>query len=385
MKFELPLLCLLTFLLLFSCVSMEPELGFEVQAIHTDQDNNIYLAASGHAIVPKFLHSSQTDWWIKKYDSELNEIKWGWNKKIDRRSSQDYPSDILINSSNEILIGGTGGARGRAYDWWILKWNTRGRRIRQWDMVWDGTGSYANVYAMVQNNQGDIYAGGDLLYAIDEDSGFDGVVNKFDHNGKIISDFSPLIYNKGGSDSVTALAVDSEWLYVAGDSDFMVEESLVYEGWLRKYESDGATLSELWNVTIDFDDYNKIRDILILPDRSVFVVGWSFIRHYTEDGELIAGNWRDRYKDNIILHACLVDGEVIVIFNEFIDYKRSTIVDRMALSGNPIDGGEHFFSIEDSDLSLATVDLDGNYIFASGSVISKYDSEGQLLELKSIF
>jgi hypothetical protein len=55
-----------------------------------DSQGSLYFVGYGFELVN---YHSGSDWWIKKIDSNGNEVTTGWNKKIDFYDNYGYSSD----------------------------------------------------------------------------------------------------------------------------------------------------------------------------------------------------------------------------------------------------------------------------------------------------
>jgi len=130
-----------------------------------DSNNNVYLAATGESLISS---SSGYDWWIKKFNSDGVEDTVNWNKMYDAAGFDDGPTSIVVDSNNDIYIGGYGwhlvsNASGstEGYDWWIKKFDSDGiEDTINWNKMYDGTNSYDIAQSL------SIGDSGNSLYAV---------------------------------------------------------------------------------------------------------------------------------------------------------------------------------------------------------------------------
>jgi hypothetical protein len=109
-------------------------------AIAIDADDNVYIVGKGTNLING---SSDSDWWIKKFDKNGNEDADNWNKQYDGNGGDDDALAITIDSAGNIYVAGygqniAGGSTG--YDWWIKKFDSDGNEdILNWDKKDDFT------------------------------------------------------------------------------------------------------------------------------------------------------------------------------------------------------------------------------------------------------
>ena len=60
------------------------------------------------------------DWWIKKFDSQGNEL---WDKRYDGNGDYDVIYSVAVDSSGKVYAAGAGMYLGGSteLDWWIKK------------------------------------------------------------------------------------------------------------------------------------------------------------------------------------------------------------------------------------------------------------------------
>ena len=113
-----------------------------VTSIAIDSNNNVYAAGYRY----NQAESTSCDWWIKKFDSNGNEDTENWNKVFDGNGSDDLVFSVVIDSSDNVYIGGVGtnlAGESTSYDWWIKKFDSRGSEdTENWNKVFDGNGKY---------------------------------------------------------------------------------------------------------------------------------------------------------------------------------------------------------------------------------------------------
>ncbi len=131
-----------------------------------DSNNNVYLAGTAENLVSS---SSGYDWMIKKFNSNGVEDTVNWNKKYDGAGLDDIITSIVIDSSNNVYVGGEGwhlvsDAPGSTsgYDWWIKKFDSTGAEDTvNWNKMYDGANAYDIVQSLSVGDSGSsLYAAG---------------------------------------------------------------------------------------------------------------------------------------------------------------------------------------------------------------------------------
>jgi hypothetical protein len=125
-------------------------------SVTTDTNGNIYVG--GYLLTRG--EQPTSDWWIKKFDSEGNEDITNWNKTFDGNRGYDYIYSISTDISGNVYVAGNGlnliGKTGM--DWWIKKFDSEGNEL--WDKRYDGNEDYDVIYSLTVDNTGNIYAAG---------------------------------------------------------------------------------------------------------------------------------------------------------------------------------------------------------------------------------
>ena len=125
-------------------------------SVTTDDHGSVYVG--GYISIQG--ESPTTDWWIKKFDSGGNEDTTNWNKTLDGNGGHDYIYSIATDTDGNVYVAGNGvnliGLTGM--DWWIKKFDSEGNEL--WDKRYDGNGDYDVLYSVAVGSNGDVYVAG---------------------------------------------------------------------------------------------------------------------------------------------------------------------------------------------------------------------------------
>ena len=223
--------------------------------VAVDTSGNVYVVGYGTNLVGG---STGEDWWIKKYDSNGNEIMTGWNKSFDADSNADRAQAVVIDSAGDIIVAGFGTnlvtSGGSSADLWLRKFQA------------DGTEITSGAWPL---------------------------------------EFATTTLCPGGSrdDRVEALATDSSGnIYMAGQRGLSTTCNAITDWWIKKFASDGTEITAGWDKTHDAgaSSGDSARDIIIDGLGQIYVVG-TFrtttrddemgIKKYQSDGTEDTVNW----------------------------------------------------------------------------------------------
>ena len=127
-------------------------------SVDTDGHGNVYIG--GYVLFQS--EPSTSDWWIKKFDSQGNEDTTNWNKTFDGNGGHDYIYSVVTDINGNVYVAGNGinliRSTGTGMDWWIKKFDSQGNEL--WDKRYDGNGDYDVIYSMVVDSSGKVYAAG---------------------------------------------------------------------------------------------------------------------------------------------------------------------------------------------------------------------------------
>jgi hypothetical protein len=140
--------------------------------VAVDSSDNVYVVASGY----QSISNNNTSWWLKKFDSTGVEDTTNWNFFVLNNDEYNTPGDIIIDSSDNIYVGGKGTdliSVDSSKDLWIKKYDTNGVEDTAWEKMYDGTGNWDEVVSMAFDHLENILVGGEGTQLIDPNSSND--------------------------------------------------------------------------------------------------------------------------------------------------------------------------------------------------------------------
>ena len=226
--------------------------------ISIDSNNNIYVAGYGYNLVSGL---SGQDWWIKKFDSDGNEDTTNWNLSFDNSNDSDSVHSLKIDSNNNVYAVGHGTSlvsSSSNSDWWIKKFDANGiEDAANWNKKIDGDGSDDVATSIAIDSNNNIYVSGYGTNLVSSSSGSDWWIKKFDSNG--IED--TINWNKqydlnGYGDETYSISIDSENnVYLSGIGVDFVSSQLTGYWWIKKFDSNGIENTTNWNIKKALNGY----------------------------------------------------------------------------------------------------------------------------------
>jgi uncharacterized delta-60 repeat protein len=174
-------------------------------AIAVDSSGNVYVTGTSKQTI------TGNDITTIKYSPEGNQL---W-VSLYHYGSYDFPSAMVLDSSNNVYVTGGVGASG-SRDFGTIKYNTNG--VQQWASRYNGTGSgddWANAIAV--DSSGNVYVGGQSTGV--SPNGYDYATVKYNSSGtqQWVSRYSG---SGSKSDIINSIALDSfSNVYVTGESN----------------------------------------------------------------------------------------------------------------------------------------------------------------------
>ncbi|MDR1277471.1 MAG: choice-of-anchor D domain-containing protein [Treponema sp.] len=313
----------------------------------TDSQGNLYFIGYGYNLVSS---SSYYDWWIKKFDSNGNEILSGWDKKISTNStssssSYDQPRYAIIDGANNIVISDNN---------YTIKFAPDGTEVYRLNT--GGTlyvDNANNVFVVKSSSITKYNSAGTQAWT----KSYGGTLKIDSANGILVYSGSSLRYlTSTGTESWTktvtgftindAVIDSSNNIYIAGYGTDLVNVASGQDVWLKKYNSAGTEITTGWDKKIDWG-YNTgeyARQIFTYSSY-IFVTGYGSNLYSVGSG---GDGWIKQYT---------LDGQELSTWNKILD--------------------------TDSEVNLLKIDTGGNLYFNSGSstsaIIRKYSITNVLL------
>jgi parallel beta-helix repeat protein len=301
-----------------------------IYSIVTDSEDNVYAAGYGSRF---FGSLSQTDWWIKKFDSSGTEDIVNWNYTFnDPNDGLDHIEEIALDSQGNLFAVGIAsrmGGSGSGADWHLKKFNSSGsENLTHWNYNYTGAGAVnVQAYGITIDSNDSVYvvgthpSGGWLIkkfydngtqditnwnlsftsgenvpYDIEVDSndnlyvvGYgtnlvggssssDWLIKKFNSSGaEDLTNWNLTFDNGNGVDIAYAITIDSnDNLYVVGYGTNLIDGSSDSDWLIKKFNSSGYeyTTEEGWNRSYDAaGDHDYARDVIVDGNNNVYVAG----------------------------------------------------------------------------------------------------------------
>ncbi|MFC2163248.1 hypothetical protein ACFLRF_06160 [Candidatus Altiarchaeota archaeon] len=114
--------------------------GEEAYSVATDSENNVYVVGRGKDLDG----GTQSDWWIKKFDSSGTEDIINWNKNVSIGTDSNIAYSVKVDE-NIVYVAGTGenlAATSSSIDWLIKRYNTTGYEYPAWSLNLSSAGEY---------------------------------------------------------------------------------------------------------------------------------------------------------------------------------------------------------------------------------------------------
>ena len=262
-----------------------PDTTDRVKGLGLDSSDNIYLVISSYNI------TTSGNIFLVKYNN-IGEIQWESEWGGD---DSDYPSSFVIDSSDNIYIGGATHSYGTIVSSTIrsaclLKYDSSGTRL--WNRTWNGNKSVFRSLRL--DSSGNIYGAGDTDPLGDQY--MDIFLVKYNDNGD-------QLWNRtwGGADSegFQIMKLDSlDNIYLAGVTNSFGAGGA--DSCLIKYNSGGT---QMWNYTWG-RTYSDLPEALAIDSKdNIYCVGYSqegaadyftFMLKFNSSGHLLWENLHNR-------------------------------------------------------------------------------------------
>ncbi len=250
-------------------------------SVAVDSNDNAYVVGYGNNLVNS---TSGFDWWIKKFDRNGVENTTAWNKTITAPTSSttDVASFVAVDGNDNIYVVGYAQKLSSSTsntDMWIKKFDSSGvEDTTNWNKNFTGTSTgndQAQSVAFDANNN--VYVVGFGQNLVNSTSGYDWWIKKFDNNGvENITHWNKTVTSQisGGVDMANSFAVDSNNnVFVVGYGAQLVSSSpsSSEDWWIKKFDSNGVENTTNWNknytgtstgsdvaYSVAVDEYNNV-------------------------------------------------------------------------------------------------------------------------------
>ncbi|MFA6072514.1 MAG: DUF87 domain-containing protein [Candidatus Woesearchaeota archaeon] len=367
-------------------------------------DGSVYVVGNGEYLVSG---STNSDWWIKKFNAQGVEDTLNWNKTYDG-GLYDYMSSNFVSSDGSLYVVGSawGIVSGSSnYDWWIKKFNSNGvEDTTNWNKTISGgdlTRSDNAHSVFVSPIDDSVYVVGDGVNLVSGSSGYDWRIKKFWNNGTE----DVVNWNKNYSfDTSSMESAQSVFVSPIDGSVFVAGYGNNYDWLIKKFNSSGFE-DVVWNKTLDGGGWDYAYSIFVNSlDGSVYVVGsgrnlvsgssdadW-WIKKFWSNGTEDVVNWNKKYNGGVATSAdsaqsvfvSSLDGSVYVFGtgrnlvsgstnDDWLIKKfnssgfEDTLKWNKTYSGTDLAQGDYAFSVFNSPLDGGVYVAGGGYDLVSGS------------------
>ncbi len=273
-------------------------------AVLTDNLNNVYVGGQGDGLVQPTCSSK--DWWIKKFDSNGNQLKeLKFNPFSYPSGAQvcqpDYLRDMALDSNNNLFVVGYDGQTTQKVR--LKKYKSDGTEDLTWtnsnvdprNGIYFGFNNGATkAETIVVDSLGRVYVGGSGTALVSSNSGTDWFIKRYNPDGTedlTWTNFPAnssygMVFDAGIASSVQDIAVDtSNNLYVFGTSKTDLSNT---HDWLVKKISSAGSGSVIWSTRMpsskDGND-ERARSIALDSSGNVYITGiWWVLKRLTSAG-----------------------------------------------------------------------------------------------------
>ncbi|MDY6934616.1 MAG: SBBP repeat-containing protein, partial [Spirochaetota bacterium] len=284
-----------------------------VNSIAVDPDGNVYIVGYGSNLVGE---ASGLDLWVKRFDSNGIEDTVNWDKRFDGTGGDDAVNSVAVDPDGNVYVGGYGSnlvGDASGLDLWIKRFDSNGiEDTVNWDKRFDGIGGDDAVNSIAVDPDGNVYVVGYGSNLVGEASGLDLWIKKFDSDGnEDMINWDMMFDGNNSNDEVSSAAVDSEGsVYIVGYGNNLVQESSGEDWWIKKFDSEGKEDTIGWNMMIDGNEGDDTAySVVVDSGDNVYVAGYGsdlvnqissldlWIKRYDRNGVEDITNWRDRWYD----------------------------------------------------------------------------------------
>lgn len=263
-----------------------------MNAVRLDSKKNVYIAGSGY---DRALSGTATkdDWWVKKVDSDGNEVS-GWDFFFDGNRDEDYINDIIVDSSDNVYIAGCGKnivAKDSGFDWRVMKLSEAGATV--WDRKYDGNkgNDYINSIA-IDRSDNSIYLVGNGENIVGSATLADRWIKKLKPDPDGTEDWDQRYDGNGGNDYLNSAVVDSEgYLHVVGAGYVVINGNSNYDWWLERLDRNG-NIDTIYPQTLDADNKAYYANTIVVDDRNTYGTGYN---EYGEDLNTVEQWWIKKF------------------------------------------------------------------------------------------
>ncbi|MEA3514532.1 MAG: SBBP repeat-containing protein [Nanoarchaeota archaeon] len=288
-------------------------------SITIDSKGDVYVAGSGSNIVGV---NTKFDWWIKKFYANGTEITNGWDKKIDSviagTNAYDHLKYILVDSDDNLYAIGTGSDivhSSSNSDWWIKKFNSSGHEDMGWDIKYGGSTSDSSSSAAF-DSEGSIYITGTYGVLVGASVIPDMMLRKYNSSGDL------QWYKRYGTSTSTsdsegfnAIAIDSnDNIFVVGYIFNEVDPSSLADWSIKKFNTSGDEDTQNWDKYFNHNNGHDQAKAVALYNCDVWVAG--------SGQNLVSGS--SNYDWWIKKFEGVATGQVMPIYTNFIPSAETT-------------------------------------------------------------
>ncbi|TKJ36564.1 hypothetical protein CEE37_14890 [candidate division LCP-89 bacterium B3_LCP] len=240
-------------------------LGYDTYAedIALDSDGNVFVATTSH-------EASQYYYILLKYSNDGVLL---WEVYHNPGPGQEWPSDMALDSDDNVYITGYCTESGSDHDFLTVKYDNDG--AVQWSVVYDGPAGDADegLYIAVDGDA-NVYVAG---YSVENDTDPDYTTIKYNSAG--VLQWVKRYDAANESDYIFGLGLDLDGnVYVAGHADFNPGATDILKFVTIKYDADGV---ELWQRIYEGGAEDSHCSAMTLDSQAnVYVTGMNYVDEY---------------------------------------------------------------------------------------------------------
>ena len=244
--------------------------NFSVQSMAVDSSGNIFTAGSGLNLINE---NSNSDGWIRQFDSNGYEDTQNWNKHIGAEDNgNDYIYSVAIDTNDNIYVCGVIQSSSDSAYAIIKKYDLTGNEDTQnWNKSL--TGNYGSDIKLHIDQNNDVYFYGTLPNLVSQNSQRDIIIKKFDENGHEYTTWDKKINGNDANDSILSLVSIEENntinIYTAGFGENIISANSGKNWWLKKYDTSGNENTMQWNKKLAIT--GECRQIIISGNELYFL------------------------------------------------------------------------------------------------------------------
>ncbi len=168
-------------------------------AVAVDNSGNVYVGGYGENLTTG---SSGKDWWIKKFDSNGDEVE-AWEKKLDHGERDDVPNAVAVDGNGNLIVAGYSTDSEDNRFWRVRKYTSAG--VESWDETFEEDEQETEAMDVAVDGSNNIYVAGYETGA----AGSKWRIKKYSSGGQEDLSWDVEYYRLQGINKAQAVSIDS--------------------------------------------------------------------------------------------------------------------------------------------------------------------------------